>query len=107
MSALAPDSRQHTCTSRPRLEGSEASAMQMTSFQQRELDSLIDAGLNLQQTGDYPGAAAWYERALAIEPTNYDALQLLGLVRVQTGDLENGIALLQRSLSAEPRQFNT
>ena len=75
--------------------------------QRQQLDSLIDAGLRCQQQGDYQAAAIWYERALALEPTNFDALQLLGLVRLQTGNLDGGIVLLQQSLAVEPRQIAT
>lgn len=74
---------------------------------QREIDGLIDSGLQYQQRGDHQAAAAWYERALQLAPANYDALQLLGLVRLQTGSVESGITLLQHSLAIEPRQLAT
>ena len=82
------------------------SAMQSSATTHRSLlDTLIDAGVSRQQQGDHKAAAGWYERALALDPQNFDTLQLLGLARVQTGDTDAGIALLRRSLSVQPRQL--
>lgn len=81
--------------------------MSVEPDQRLQIDALIDAGLSRQQSGDFQAATDWYQRALALEPTNYDALQLLGLIHLQTGNDDAGIVLLERSLAVEPLQLGT
>lgn len=81
--------------------------MSLEPNERLRIDALIDAGLSCQQSGDFGAAAQWYQRALDLEPTNFDALQLQGLVRLQTGNDDAGIELLERSLAVEPRQLGT
>jgi protein O-GlcNAc transferase len=79
----------------------------LNAMASEQLEFLLEEGIRLQQNGDAVAATDCYQRVLTIDPTNYDALQLLGLGELQAGNLEAGIALLERSLASEPRQVGT
>eukprot|EP01048_Picozoa_sp_COSAG05_P003534 COSAG05_NODE_165_length_15343_cov_194.625492_3_plen_471_part_00 len=51
-------------------------------------------------------AAGWYEKAVAIEPTNVEANYLLGMTLTQAGRLKEGLAISTKALEldAEPGQ---
>ena len=64
--------------------------------------SLVREGLHHQHASRAAEAARCYERALALEPANFDALHFLGVVRFRTGECDAGIALLERALALHP-----
>ena len=74
-------------------------APEATGLQEPEpdLNALVIRGLKCWQTGRSGEAAAYFERALALQPDCFDALQLLGALRVREGQLGLGIQLMQRA----------
>lgn len=68
------------------------------------IDPLVEAGYQAYQTGDLPAARASYERALAADAANRDAL--LGLAAVESRALNPAAAesLYRRVLRADPRE---
>lgn len=67
----------------------------------------VQQGLQKHRAGDTDGAAELYERALAVEPTAFDPLQLLALIRFRGGRLAEGLALFERALAIAPRHAST
>lgn len=68
-------------------------------------DSAIDhvsAGLKLFMAGDTASAAARFENALKLQPTQPDALHLLGVIAFQAGDPEKALPLIQAALAVQP-----
>jgi len=62
-----------------------------------EVNALVARGLRCWQAGHSGEAAGYFERALAVQPDCFDALQLLGALRVREGQLGPGIELMQRA----------
>lgn len=63
---------------------------------------LVQEGLRHQRAERPADAASCYERALELDPKNFDALQFLGVVRFRNGDCASGIALIERALTLHP-----
>ncbi|MCP5536606.1 MAG: tetratricopeptide repeat protein [Akkermansiaceae bacterium] len=64
---------------------------------------MVDLGsLALGAQHDRTAALAWYERALAQDPDNADALQGKAAVLIETGRFEEGKAILQELLRRHP-----
>jgi protein O-GlcNAc transferase len=53
------------------------------------------------RAGQLAAAAAGYERVLALEPTNFDALHFLGVIALQSGNAQQAIDLLLRALDVQ------
>lgn len=66
-----------------------------------ESEQEFEAALRLHRAGHFAEAAAIYERIVAANPDDPDALHLLGLCELHLGQRERAIALLQRAVSAE------
>ena len=66
------------------------------------LANLLQQALAHHQRGDFARAKAGYERVLARQPDQPDALQLLGVVALQAGDLDQAETLLSRALKVRP-----
>ena len=64
--------------------------------------SLVQEGLRHQRAERSAEAASCYERALALDPGNFDALQFLGVIRFRGGEPDAGINLLQQALALHP-----
>ena len=63
---------------------------------------LVQEGLRHQRADRATDAASCYERALELDPKNFDALQFLGVVRFRNGDCASGIALIEQALALHP-----
>jgi tetratricopeptide (TPR) repeat protein len=63
---------------------------------------MLEQAIQLHQTGRLTEAEAAYQRILAGQPQNADALHLLGVVHLQTGRTESGIELIRRALAIQP-----
>ena len=63
---------------------------------------LVQEGLRHQRADRVTDAASCYERALELDPKNFDALQFLGVVRFRNGDCASGIALIEQALALHP-----
>ncbi len=59
-------------------------------------------GFALQQQGDLARAAASYREVLAMDPANFDALQLSGVIAAQTGELSAAAALMSQAVAVNP-----
>lgn len=62
----------------------------------------VQAALQLHREGRLAEARLLYERVLAVEPDQAEALHFLGLLRHQLGARSEGIAWLRRAVVAEP-----
>jgi tetratricopeptide (TPR) repeat protein len=63
---------------------------------------LVREAMGLHQAGQLDRAQALYQRALAAQPDDADALYLLGFLRRQRGDLAGATGLMQRALAVRP-----
>lgn len=70
----------------------------------RQLDTLLQQALALQQNGALSDAEEIYREILAQRPRHFDALQLLGALALQTGRIEEGAQLLQQAIAINGTQ---
>ncbi|MFN8982887.1 MAG: tetratricopeptide repeat protein [Alphaproteobacteria bacterium] len=61
--------------------------------------AMLQAALALQQQGNFKGARRKYERIIAHDPRNFNALQLCGVVAIQQEDYRDAIKLIRRALA--------
>jgi len=64
----------------------------------------VEEGLALHLAGRLPEAAAVYERVVAGDPSNADALHYLGVIASQQGDQERSLELISRAIALKPDQ---
>jgi tetratricopeptide (TPR) repeat protein len=72
-----------------------------------QMHALVQKGVRLQMANRTEAAAECYEQALAINPSSFDALQMLGVLRFRSGDCEAGIVLLRQALTLHPNHAPT
>ncbi len=70
---------------------------------QIELREAVQIARSWQEQGRLAEAQMLYERILAVDPVQAEALHFLGLLRYQLGAREAGIALIRRALAADPQ----
>jgi tetratricopeptide (TPR) repeat protein len=58
-----------------------------------EVNALVDKGLALDDLGNYTGAIAYYDKALAIDPKNVFALTFKGLALSILGNYTSNTTL--------------
>lgn len=63
---------------------------------------VLRTAMELHQAGQWVQAAEIYEKILAQEPTNADALHLLGVLNHQKGDHARAIELIGRAVALQP-----
>ncbi|HEX4883658.1 MAG TPA: glycoside hydrolase family 99-like domain-containing protein [Casimicrobiaceae bacterium] len=68
----------------------------------QSLAAVLHDALAAQQAGRLADAIAGYERALAMAPSQFDALHMLGVARFQRGEFEQALALIERALEQRP-----
>ncbi|TDN61535.1 tetratricopeptide repeat-containing glycosyltransferase family protein [Paraburkholderia sp. BL10I2N1] len=78
--------------------------MGKTKIQPRQIESLLQEGVTLQQNGALAEAEDTYREILAVRPKHLNATQLLGALMLQTGRLREGIALLQAAIAIDGTQ---
>jgi tetratricopeptide (TPR) repeat protein len=66
------------------------------------VQALCQEGLALHNMGRLAEARQRYERALRLDPTNFNALYLLGAVFFQTGQPEMAVPLVTRAIAVAP-----
>jgi len=64
-------------------------------------------GFALSLNGNFAGAAEHFERALELDPRNYDALYLYGRSRFAESELEEAAELWARAHDAQPDEFQS
>jgi Flp pilus assembly protein TadD len=69
---------------------------------EREIQTCLQDALRHHQAGRVADAAALYERVLAAQPENADALHLLGLAKHQAGETDAGVAMIERAIALNP-----
>ena len=69
---------------------------------QSRVSPLIQRGFALHQEGKLEEARAIYEEILKLEPTHFDALQLLGLLLAQTKQFIKAVDFFDRALAINP-----
>jgi len=62
----------------------------------------LQEGTRLHRGGKLAEAAAAYDRALAVEPENADALHLRGMIACQMGNATTGLGLLRQAVALSP-----
>jgi len=70
---------------------------------QSRVSPLIQRGFALHQEGKLEEARAIYEEILKLEPTHFDALQLLGTILLQFKNYLQAVDLLTRALELNPQ----
>jgi len=66
----------------------------------------LQDAVELHRNGALGEAQQLYERILANQPDNYDALQLLGLLVSQTNNFEAAVALIDKAINVNPSHAN-
>lgn len=66
---------------------------------------MIRRAATLHQQGQLAAAQTLYEKALASEPRNADALNLLGVLFAQKGDPAKAVELMTRAVGLDPGNF--
>jgi predicted O-linked N-acetylglucosamine transferase (SPINDLY family) len=69
-----------------------------------DLIALVQQAMAHQQAGRLAEAEAQYQRALAIDPNQFEALHFLGLLKAQGGDLAEADRLVARSLTVNAQR---
>jgi tetratricopeptide (TPR) repeat protein len=72
----------------------------------RDVAALLQAGLREHERGKLENAKTRYEAALALDPTQADALHLLGVIADQQGRTRDAISLIRRAIAVSPRAAN-
>ena len=70
---------------------------------------MLEQGLQLHMAGDLAAAAEVYEKVLALEPENAEALNLLGVVALQGEDYDRATRLIGEAVAlndADPGYLN-
>lgn len=67
-----------------------------------EAGALLEAAVGLHQAGKLAEAEAGYRRALALDPANPDALNLLGVIHQSRGEAETAIRLIRAAIAIHP-----
>jgi predicted O-linked N-acetylglucosamine transferase (SPINDLY family) len=66
-------------------------------------DQLVQQGIRLHEAGRFNEATAVYRQALAVEPRNSDALNLLGVILRQQDRCAEAVPLIKKAISIQPR----
>ena len=64
--------------------------------------SIVHHGFGASRPGQVRGGAAAVERALALNPNNHDAVNMMGRVAFERGELEAALAHYRRALALKP-----
>jgi tetratricopeptide (TPR) repeat protein len=67
-------------------------------------DAYIVSGADKAGRGNFKGALADYQKALAVDPNNAGALSLEGYLRLRMGDSQEAENLLRKGVQNEPKQ---
>jgi len=67
-----------------------------------DLEVLLNKGFSLHQKGSFDYAEIIYKKIIAIQPNNFDALQLLGLLLGQNGRYLESVKFLSIALEINP-----
>ncbi|MEX8519916.1 MAG: tetratricopeptide repeat protein [Leptothrix sp. (in: b-proteobacteria)] len=67
------------------------------------LPEALRMAVEMQQNRHYDGAETLYQRILAVQPQQPDALHLLGMLRHQMGRSDEAIELIEQAIAIEPR----
>jgi len=65
--------------------------------------TLVNDGLKFHKQGELKKAVLCYQKALAADAQNSDALHLLGMLFQQSGDLKQAITLIKAAITINPR----
>ena len=80
-----------------------AEALEYYEHQLPEEAALINDGLDASQAGEEGTAADAFSRALAINPSNPVAQNLLGYSRLELGEVDAGVKALRQAVALDPR----
>jgi len=67
----------------------------------------LEAALERHRAGDLAAAAQLYDRVLAIEPLNFDALHLKGALLRKSGDAKAAVAAIEKAIAAHPTRSDS
>jgi tetratricopeptide (TPR) repeat protein len=67
-----------------------------------DVPQMLAQALERHRAGDLDGAGALYDRVLAIDPDNFDALHLKGVLLRRRGDAAAAVASIQKAIAATP-----
>lgn len=67
--------------------------------QQRQIATLLEQAVALQQNAAFADAEAVYREILALRPQHFDAIQLLGALALQSGRWNEGVEWLKKAVA--------
>ncbi len=71
-----------------------------------EIQTLLQQGLQLHQSGQLEAAANLYQQILSAHPQHFDALHLMGVVALQNKQHEKSQTLFESAIQINPRHFH-
>ncbi|QWD71145.1 tetratricopeptide repeat protein [Polynucleobacter sp. UB-Siik-W21] len=72
-----------------------------------DISNMITNGLALINQHQFDAAKSIFEKALMIEPNNYDAMQILGAVMIQLGQFTKAVELLTKAIRINANNAHT
>jgi adenylate cyclase len=88
-----------------RLEAADAASLKALELAPDLAEAHSARGYVLSAKGDFDDAAEEFEKALALDPMNYDCLYIYGRARFAEGKLEHAAELWRRAHDARPDEF--
>ncbi len=70
-------------------------------------ESHVSAGIAHCMIQDYPVAETEFEKAIELDPENYDAWYFFGRSKVHEGDLERALKLFDRASQVRPEDYQS
>ena len=71
------------------------------------MSGTLEAALERHRAGDLAAAAPLYDRVLAAEPLNFDALHLKGALLRKSGDAKAAVAAIEKAVAAHPTRSDS
>ncbi|MBF0382578.1 MAG: tetratricopeptide repeat protein [Magnetococcales bacterium] len=69
---------------------------------QDRVDRYLNHGLLMHQNGHFKAALSWYDRVIALQPDNHDALGNAGVILQSEGRLSEAITRYQEAIAVKP-----
>src|SRR5690242_1557173 len=72
------------------------------SGREASVQSLIETAMQCHASGRLEDAQAGYDKVLAADPENADALHLSGMIACQTSQHDRAVALIEKAIGVNP-----
>src|SRR5829696_8198169 len=80
---------------------------QLSEAQEDSISQLLEKGNSLYQQGEYQEAITWFDKVLAIDPSNVNALNNKGVALYSLGQFQEAITSYDKVLAIDPNDVLT